>query len=359
MLSRFDHPFLFAACQIGAEPVLKAELAARWPAFRFAYSRPGFLTFKLPDEPTEDLDLQSVFARAYGLSWGKLEGDEREPRIAAIAELACQRDCQRLHVWQRDQHEPGWRGYEVSRSEEILALERDLLSAWTAQAAAGGRPPPPTVTFPNAGDQVLDVIVIEDDLWWIGSHLHSVGRKSTAPHLPWPGGIFPEALPPHAVSRAYLKAAEAIAWSGLPLEAGQLAAELGASPGGASQTLLDRGLSVLGIDPAAIDPAVIAHPQFTHLRKRAHEVRRREFRKVRWLLADMNVAPQYTLDAIEAIVTHRETNVRGLLLTLKLLEWSLAAEIPQYVERVRSWGYARVSVRQLSQHRREFALAAE
>ena len=30
----------------------------------------------------------------------------------------------------------------------------------------------------------------------------------------------------------------------------------------------------------------------------------------------MNVAPQYTLDAVEALVAHAEVNIRGMLLTL-------------------------------------------
>src|SRR6186997_3062423 len=40
--------FIFATCQVGAEPALKTELARVWPDFKFAYSRPGFLTFKVP-----------------------------------------------------------------------------------------------------------------------------------------------------------------------------------------------------------------------------------------------------------------------------------------------------------------------
>jgi 23S rRNA (cytidine2498-2'-O)-methyltransferase len=114
----------------------------------------------------------------------------------------------------------------------------------------------------------------------------------------------------------------------------------------------------LGIDPAEVDPQVTAHPRFTHVRKRGHEVRRREFRKVRWLAADMNVAPQYTLDTVEAIVTHSEVDVRGLLLTLKLLDWSLAAEIPAYLERIRTWGYHEVRARQLSHNRQEICVTA-
>ena len=88
------------------------------------------------------------------------------------------------------------------------------------------------------------------------------------------------------------------------------------------------------------------------------QARRREFRKIRWLTADMNVAPNYTLDAIEAIVTHPKISIRGLLLTLKLPDWELAEEVPQYVERVRSWGYNLVRVRQLVHNRQEICLAA-
>ena len=42
--------FVFATCQFGAEAALKDEIARDVPALRFAYSRPGFLTFKLLDE---------------------------------------------------------------------------------------------------------------------------------------------------------------------------------------------------------------------------------------------------------------------------------------------------------------------
>ena len=44
--------FLFVTCQAGAERAVKAELARRWPDFRLAFSRKGFLTFKLPEEHT-------------------------------------------------------------------------------------------------------------------------------------------------------------------------------------------------------------------------------------------------------------------------------------------------------------------
>jgi 23S rRNA (cytidine2498-2'-O)-methyltransferase len=150
---------------------------------------------------------------------------------------------------------------------------------------------------------------------------------------------------------------EALAWSGLPIAPGDVCVEIGSAPGGASQALLGHGACVIGIDPADMDPRVLAHPGFVHWKKRGADVRRREFRKVRWLMADLNVAPTYTLDTVEAIVTHPEVHVQGTILTLKLLEWSLAAEIPAYLDRIRSWGFGRVAARQLHHNRQEICVA--
>jgi 23S rRNA (cytidine2498-2'-O)-methyltransferase len=135
-------------------------------------------------------------------------------------------------------------------------------------------------------------------------------------------------------------------------------AEIGAAPGGASQALLGRGLHVLGIDPAEIAPTVLAHPNFTHLRRRANQVRRKELGRVEWLTADMNVAPNYTLSVVEDLVSHPAIHVRGMLLTLKLFEWKLADELPDYLERIRGWGFSDVRARQLQHNRQEVTVAA-
>ena len=102
---------------------------------------------------------------------------------------------------------------------------------------------------------------------------------------------------------------------------------------------MSHGLRVIGIDPAEMDPVVLANPDFAHWKKRGADIRRREFRAVRYLAADINVAPNYTLETVENIVTHPDVHIRGLLLTLKLLDWKLADEVPGYLDRVRSWGY--------------------
>lgn len=340
--------FLFTTCQVGAESALKAELRRDWPALRFAYSRPGFLTFKLSAdiELAEDFDPHSVFARAHGFTLGKVAVPNLVDAAADVGGYLAQADYQALHVWQRDAVAIGHRGFEPHVTPAALAAEEAIRQHVAARELA------PLGRIAAAGERVLDCVLVEPHEWWVGMH-RAGGDESR-----FPGGLRDVAVPEQMVSRAYVKMAEALAWSALPIRDGQKLVELGCAPGGAAQALLDRGLRVIGIDPARVDARVAEHPNFTHVRKRGSEVRRREFRGVPWLAADMNVAPRYTLDTVEAIVTHPTVNIRGLLLTLKLLDWKLAEEIPQYLERVRGWGYRHVRARQLPHCRQEICLAA-
>ena len=340
----FSPQFLFVTCQVGAEAAVKHELARDWPSFRFAYSRPGFLTFKLPAGiPPDDFDLHSVFARAHGFTLGKATGATVEARRGAARELIGERRFNTLHVWQRDAAPVG-RGFEPGPTP-LTDEAREVL--WQPLSSAGHP------WWFDSGGPVLDCILVEPHEWWLGFHrIRSIPSR-------WPGGIFHLPEPPaDMVSRAYLKMREALVWSRLPVQRGDTVAEIGSAPGGASQALLEKGLKVIGIDPAAMDERIVAHRKFTYIQKRGHEVRRREFRGVRWLAADINVAPEYTLDTVEGIVTHSSVTVDGLLLTLKLLEWKLAEKVPSYLARVRSWGYKHVAARQLSHNRQEVCIAA-
>jgi 23S rRNA (cytidine2498-2'-O)-methyltransferase len=165
-------------------------------------------------------------------------------------------------------------------------------------------------------------------------------------------------LPEHAVSRAYLKMREALACFRLPLKRGETVLEIGSSPGGASQALLQAGLKVIGVDPAEMAPQILAEPKFTHWRMRGGEIRKSHCRDVKWITADVNAAPGYTLDVVEGIVSNRHVQAAGLLLTIKLTTWEMAAELPELLDRVRSWGFAWIRARQLSHNRQEYCLAA-
>lgn len=343
--------FVFTTCQVGAEAALKAELARLWPDWRLSFSRPGFVTFKVPAASLlpEPLDLQSVFARTYGLSLGRVSGVEAGAMARQAWELIGPRHADHLHVWQRDAALPGDNDFEPG--ETILAQEvgRQLCAACPHDKGPSDLP---LNRIARPGQSVFDCVLVQPSEWWVGTH--------TTLHLPsrWPGGV-PLIQPAESmISRAYLKLQEALAWSRMPLAAGDCCVEIGSAPGGSAQLLLERGLRVIGIDPAEMDESIANHPHFRHVRKRAAEVRRRELSEARWLLADSNVAPQHTLDSVEAIVTHASLHIRGLLLTLKLPDWDLAAEIPAYLERIRSWGFRRVQARQLAFNRQEICVAA-
>ncbi len=351
-----DAEFLFVVCQRGAESALKRELACTWPQFRLAFSRPGFVTFKLPVDHglSPDFALRSVFARSYGFSMGRCTGSYAELMADQLWQQAGRRAGQQawdhLHVWQRDTAVPGDRDFEPG----ISTLARQI-----GRIVAERRPPSvaPQRVFPvnlvaRPGQHILDCVLVEPGQWWIGSH-----QASDMPSR-WPGGTPKIDMPDDAVSRAYLKMTEALLWSRLPVAAGDRCVELGSSPGGSCQALLDRGLIVTGIDPADMSPVVLQHPNFTHIKARGADLKRREFSRVKWLVADANVAPNHTLDTVEHIVTHRQVDIQGILMTLKLIDWHLADRIPEYLQRVRRWGYPLVRARQLAFNRQEFTVVA-
>ena len=353
--------FVFMTCRAGAENALKQEVANVEPEWRPSFSRPGFLTFKNTGErPIDDRKLAEqhwTFAYTHGVSIGRLAGDHladlvrqfwERPEIAAMAASGAAID---LHVWQREPVEDDEDGLGTYVTPLCREVESALRAAAPEQSKLAREMAPHRKAAPR-NCRVLDVVVVEPGEWWIGYHtaVKTVER--------WPGGAIPVRLPSHAVSRAYAKLEEAIQWSSLPLVAGEECVEVGCAPGGASQALLERGLFVTGIDPADVDPAVLEHARFRHLKKRGSDVRRSEFEGVRWLVADMNIAPQDTLDEVETIVRHPNISIRGLVLTLKFSDWNVAEQLPKFVSRVREWGYRDVRYRQLVTGGQEICLVA-
>jgi 23S rRNA (cytidine2498-2'-O)-methyltransferase len=338
--------FAFAAAQAGAERHLKNEIAREHPALKFAFSRPGFVTFRATEGLPDDFALRSLFARTWGYSLGKVSGtdDAQLARDAwqLVAEQLRERDFRHLHVWQRERLLPGDEDYDAT-SEELARTIGKLL--------VDQRP----ISFgeialndiATAGDLVLDCVLVERDEWWLGWH------RAASPETRWPGGVPRIALPPRLISRAYLKIIEALDWSELPIAAGDRCIEIGSSPGGSCLALLERGLVVTGIDPAEMDPLVLTHPSFTHLRARAKDVKRSVFRDCRWLVMDANVAPNYTLDTLDSLLTQAGVHPEGLVLTLKLTDPELAAKLPAIAERIRRYGYDFIRMRQLAFNRRE------
>ena len=338
--------FLFVCCQHGAEKAVKAEVQEKHPGMKFAYSRPGFLTFKLPGEiDATTVTFRSLFARCWGRTLGSIRSQDGDAVRMALAaqELLAPLKPQVLHVWHRDLAPPGEFHFEPGEQNDDARIAEQIRSA-----AAWPMAVRPAVT----GEVVGDCIVISPQEWCIGWHT----AHDYASCLP--GGLAKFEMPQPVISRAAYKMENALRWSAMPVRPGDACAEIGCAPGGASQVLLARGLHVTGIDPAEVDTLLFQNPSFRHIRKRGHEVRCREFRKTKWLFADINLPPSYTLDSLERIIMHPEVRVRGVLATLKLVDWALAEEAESYVERVQAWGFDVVKAAQLQYHRQEFCVAA-
>lgn len=336
MLNRgTESQFLFVTCQPGAEKALKEELARQHQELRFAFSRPGFVTFKSEKPLTEDFDLRSYFARAYGLSYGKVSYPAGTEEVRAWVKENGPFDV--VHFFQRDEHvcgdEP--KGYDTEAWIRPLRSEfKDLGSDRKAEP----------------GERVLDLVMVEADQLWIGSHRQNKGHSAYA------GGNPKIALPMAAPSRAYLKLEEAIIRVEIPIQLGDTAVEIGSAPGGAVYSLLKRGLNVVGIDPGEMDPATVkmGGTKYHHISKPVAEVPRETLPDhIDWLLMDMNVEPRISLFAVDRLATRMKETLCGVILTVKLNKWSMASEIPHWIEHLKAMGMTRVRVHQLHSNRQE------
>ncbi|TWU65960.1 SAM-dependent methyltransferase [Crateriforma conspicua] len=337
-----------STCANGAESWVKADATRQ--GWRLAFSRPGFVTLK-HDDPAADLP-SGIFIRRSCHSIGSERGSDSNALIAKLADdfqtkFSDPVPFRTLHVWSRDRLPIGKFGFEPELDAlsdavggQILAhLPKTLLDADKVNGIA------------DAGATVMDVVLVEPNQWFWGWH---VARDW---HDRWPGGIQPIRPQVEPVSRAYFKAAESIAWSGFELRPGDLAVDVGSSPGGASGLLLEMGLRVLGIDPAEMDPSINEHPNFQHVRARAGDLKRSVFSDAKWMMVDSNVKPDQTLSTVENIVTHPRVPIEGVLLTLKLGNYAMAENLGRWLDRIRSWGPKDVQVRQLTRNRCEVCCA--
>jgi 23S rRNA (cytidine2498-2'-O)-methyltransferase len=316
--------FVFATCLPGVEAAMKVEVGRTRPELKFAYSRPGLVTFKSSRSVAPDDVAGSVFARV----WGRSIGAAGDPRSAAA--VLARSGATRVHVFAREPEAP------------------TELAPWQELG-------PPGVA--QDGELVADVVVAPLDAVgepvWLGLHRHDPLRS------PHPGGGIPVTVPLDAPSRAFAKIEEAIAWARLPMQAGQVAVEIGAAPGGAVLALARRGLEVWAVDPGELAPQVLALPNVTYLGKKVGALRWEELpERVDWLLVDVNLAPQVALHEIARLMPRLKRTLRGAVITLKLNDWSFVSELPALIDRIRQMGLPDVRVRHLPSNRQEVCAVA-
>lgn len=336
-------PFVFVITNVPTAPMAKREVLAAHPAARFAFSRPGLLTFKHPAaSPAFGNGL--VFARVAGQSIGN--AGELEEAITLVPEAT--RGNAAWHVFPRDPEDAG----SVSRAAQLRhSLAARGLAAGGLAARGLGQ------SAPRDGDTVIDVVVAEGEPLFVGQHTHGVGRWSIA------GGLPEVVVPETSPSRAFAKLEEALVWSDLMPRRGSVVVELGASPGGATLAMLMRGLSVVAFDPGELDPRVRDFVGPAGARVAFHERAAGSIGKgelpedARLLVSDMNLAPPVALRYV-ARVRAMLPKLEAAVLTIKLNDERMIEQASRWVELVRAMRFSDVRATQLPSHRQEMVVVA-
>lgn len=188
--------------------------------------------------------------------------------------------------------------------------------------------------------------------------LSSPGNSSN-----WPMGIPRLRMPREAPSRSTLKLAEALLemlndQARAQLRPGRRAVDLGASPGGWTWQLVNRGMKVTAVDNGPMDKTLMQSGLVEHLRADGFTFRPRH--PVDWLVCDMVDKPARVVDLVAR--WFERGDCRSAIFNLKLPmkrrfeEVLLARGVLQ--ERLsRLEGNWRVSIRQLYHDREEVTVA--
>ncbi len=177
-------------------------------------------------------------------------------------------------------------------------------------------------------------------------------------------------MPERSPSRAWLKLEEAVRFFDLRFTPRDIVVELGCAPGGVVLALLDRGVPVIGVDPAKLAEVVMEHaiperenvpkgkPWFYHCQKPAALTAKRDLGKgVTWFMSDMNQSPEVVLKEC-ARFCKMAPDIRGALMTLKLTDTAQVVEKESWFAALRAIGFKTIRLQQLAVHHKELALLA-
>lgn len=321
---KIESEFVFALCNPGSEKALKLEAETMALGWRPGYQRRGFVTFKA-DSPFSpgSLDVELACARRLCLSLGKSPTREEAQRRLGAASL--------IH--------------------HARYFERKMQGL-------------PCEAGPGIGQIIGTVVELGPAEFWAGIHRH-------APFLsPDPAGDSGIVMPAESPSRAWLKLEEASRFFGLDFTPADIVVELGCAPGGVVLALLQRGVPVIGVDPAKMADVVLVSaivsredappgkPWFFHCRKPAALTSKRDLgRGVTWFMSDMNQSPEVVLTEC-ARFCKMAPGIRGVLITLKLTDLLRVADKARWHAALSDMGFETIRLQQLAVHHKEFALLA-
>jgi 23S rRNA (cytidine2498-2'-O)-methyltransferase len=204
-----------------------------------------------------------------------------------------------------------------------------------------------------SADTVVQLCVLSGSKAW-------VSFSQRAPDsLPWQrstsgrrAGYFEVPDDRSAPSRAFKKVEEAAEIFPLRIEAGAKCIDLGASPGGWSYTLLNRGCRVHAIDRAPLAESIMRHPQLSFEKGNALSWQPAE--PVDWLFCDVITTPDRTFEVVQRWV--KNGWCRNFCVSLKFQgepDTSLINSAKYFCERKLEW----YGMKQMIANKNEVTLA--
>lgn len=298
--------FLFTIVNQGLEKLIKTEVETYFPKWKFAYSRPGFLTFKGGEG-------ESIPHLWMSFRTGKVI------RKLTIDELKDFKSGQFL-FWRRDESlTPPW----PAAFEDQKILRNKTYSL---------------------------VMMTDPDQFWLGEFrsLDAEGGDLLGAKIE---------LPESAPSRAYLKIAEASAIHGLSFK-DKTVVEFGSAPGGAVHYLLSDGAKVIGVDPGAMDAEILKHKNYKHLSLPIEKCTRDQFpENIDWVLSDINLPPSVVVREIRQVF-EKHPPTEGFILTLKMTKNDFVGRLDNFRIQFQKLGFKNTYFRYLPSHKQEVMLLA-
>lgn len=306
----------------GNESLLKEEVRLFFPNLRFAYSRPGFCTFK---NAGENLSLEEfakkrfIFALSYGENLGRIKVEQLDDNISAI-DNDSQSNPVNLCFY------------------ELPNLKPD--EAWDRVAQKYKEYPR---NFP-----VYDLIRTHGQEVFVGL------RQQDRFGSPFLRKINSEQE--GRVSRAFYKGADALELFKIANKDAKSKTrevlELGCSPGGTTQYLLEKGFKVQGVDPGDMDSTILSHENFIFHKTSVQDFRIFPKNNISILMSDINLNPIMVLGECQRLASFLP-NLKYVFITCKFKDDKQLSSIRKYVQMLKAMKMKRIELLQLPYHRKE------
>lgn len=193
-----------------------------------------------------------------------------------------------LHVWSSGQADLPYRTDQLWRRLAAALTDMDI------EVSRGGT------------SHILSACVTENGIIF--------GSNGAANALAdWPGGRVRLAKPKGQISRAEFKLEELFRTESVVLPEGGKALDLGASPGGWSRILLERGFEVWAVDPADLDRRLDGREGLHHIQTTAGPFLAENSERFTLIVNDMRMTPGLSASIMNSAAGHLAPDGLGIM----------------------------------------------